>query len=236
MSNEDWEEKLIDQMIEMFQQMGIPMDRKRIKSMMEQFRSQFETMGIDPEKLNKEGVNFNIDMTDLSKLFNSEMSPEDLFKNMGIDVKVDAAPVEINPPDVKNENDSLEIEADDIYLEGWNMYVTLDFTMKENLEEETDLDLALISEGQTLEVMKTTQVKPVAIVNLPHQCDDLVDWTFNNGILDITLKLTPQGSATPQEEFEDDDGFDDDIPLPDDVSVDFGKDDDDEDDGGIPII
>ena len=98
--------------------------------------------------------------------------------------------------------------------------------MKESLEEETDLDLSLISEGQT----------PVAIVKLPHQCDDLVDWTFNNGILDITLKLTPQGSATQQEEFEDDDGFDDDTPLPDDVSVDFGKDDDDEDDGGIPII
>ena len=90
----------------------IPMDRKRIKSMMEQFRSQFETMGIDPEKLNKEGVNFNIDMTDLSKLFNSEMSPEDLFKNT------------LNPPEVDNENDSFEIEADDIYLEGWNMYVT----------------------------------------------------------------------------------------------------------------
>ena len=78
------------------------------------------------------------------------------------------------------------------------MYVTLDFTMKESLKKRPTLIWQLISEGQTLEVMKTTQVKPVAIVKLPHQCDDLVDWTFNNGILDITLKLTPQGSATQQ--------------------------------------
>lgn len=236
MANDDWEDKLIDQMVEMFQNMGIPMSRDRIKSMMKQFRSQFESMGIDPEKLNKEGVNFNIDMTDLSKMFNSEMNPEELFKNMGIDVKVDAAPVEIKTPEVENNNDTLEMEADDIYLEGWNMYVTLDFTMNETLEQESDVDLSLISDGQTLEVMKTTQVKPVAVVNLPHKCDDLVDWTFNNGILDITLKLTPQGSATMDAEFEEDEEFDDDTPLPDDVSVDFGKDDDDEDDGGIPII
>ena len=58
MANDDWEDKLIDQMVEMFQNMGIPMSRDKIKSMMKQFRSQFESMGIDPEKLNKEGVKF----------------------------------------------------------------------------------------------------------------------------------------------------------------------------------
>ena len=47
---------------------------------------------------------------------------------------------------------------------------------------------------------------------------------MNNGILDITLKLTPQGSAV-----------NDDIPQSD-VSIDFSDDDDDEDDGGIPIL
>jgi hypothetical protein len=57
----------------------------------------------------------------------------------------------------------------------------------------------------------------------------LVEWSLNNGILDITLKLTPQGSAV-----EDDDTA---IEAPD-VSIDLGDsdDDDDEDDGGIPIF
>ena len=50
---------------------------------------------------------------------------------------------------------------------------------------------------------------------------------MNNGILDITLKLTPQGSALEDN--------DDEAPSAD-VSLDFGEDDDDEDDGGIPIF
>ena len=49
---------------------------------------------------------------------------------------------------------------------------------------------------------------------------------MNNGILDITLKLTPQGSALEDN---------DETPSAD-VSLDFGEDDDDEDDGGIPIF
>ena len=77
--------------------------------------------------------------------------------------------------------------------------------------------------------MRTTQPKPLALVELPHPCDDVVDWTLNNGILDITLKLTPQGKAL-------DSGDDDTLPAPGEVSIDLGDDDDDEDDGGIPIF
>jgi hypothetical protein len=48
---------------------------------------------------------------------------------------------------------------------------------------------------------------------------------LTNGILDVTLKLTPQGSA-----------LDDDVPESVDVSIDFGDDDEEDDDGGIPIF
>jgi hypothetical protein len=71
---------------------------------------------------------------------------------------------------------------------------------------------------------------PLAKIDLPHQCEDLVDWSLNNGILDITLKLTPQGSAVHN---------DDTVIEAPDVSIDLGDsddDDDDEDDGGIPIF
>ena len=78
-----------------------------------------------------------------------------------------------------------------------------------------------------LEIMKQNQIKPVARVKLPHPCEDVVGWSLNNGILDITLKLTPQGSALKEN--------DDDVPSSD-ISLDFGEDDDDDDDGGIPIF
>ena len=52
---------------------------------------------------------------------------------------------------------------------------------------------------------------------------------MNNGILDITLKLTPQGKALET-------GDDDTLPAPGEVSIDLGDDDDEEDDGGIPIF
>nr|MCS5525698.1 hypothetical protein [Candidatus Poseidoniaceae archaeon] len=64
-----------------------------------------------------------------------------------------------------------------------------------------------------------------------------VDWSMNNGILDITLKLTPQGSATDDSEILDEDVDDDYFPESTDVSLDVvDDDDDDEDDGGIPIL
>jgi len=56
-----------------------------------------------------------------------------------------------------------------------------------------------------------------------------VEWTLNNGVLDITLKLTPQGKALEVEN--------DDFPAIGDVHIDVAdSDDDDEDDGGIPIF
>jgi hypothetical protein len=81
----------------------------------------------------------------------------------------------------------------------------------------------------------------LATIALPHQCEDVVDFSLNNGILDITLKLTPQGSATEsaakQIDFDDED-YDDDRPVSDNVSIDFADDDEDDDDedGGITIF
>ena len=43
-----------------------------------------------------------------------------------------------------------------------------------------------------------------------------MDWTLNNGILDITLKLTPQGKALET-------GDDDTLPAPGEVSIDLGE-------------
>ena len=223
---EDWEEQMIDRLVEMFQNMGMSLNKEQVKGLMKQFKSQFESMGLDAEKLSSGEVNFNFDLSNLNKMFQSGQSIDEILGNLGMDVKVDAAPVEIETPEVDEENDEiLKVPSDDFYLDGWNMSITVDFALRGDIKE-MEMEMNLSKGGSLLEIMKETQLKPMARIKLPHPCENVVGWSLNNGILDITLKLTPQGSAL-------DDG-DDNVPTSD-VSLDFG-DDDDEDDGGIPIF
>ena len=227
--NDDWEEQMIDRLVEMFKGMGMSLNKSQIKTMMEQFKSQFEKMGLDADKLNSGEVNFNFDLSNLSKMFQSGQSIEDILSNLGMDVKVDAVPVEIETPvfDDDDDDEILRLPNDDFYLDGWNMSITIDFALKGDIKE-MQMEMNLSKGGSMLEIMKQTQAKPMARIKLPHPCEDVVGWSLNNGILDVTLKLTPQGSAL-------EDG-DDSAPTAD-VSLDFGDDDDDDDDdGGIPIF
>jgi hypothetical protein len=164
----------------------------------------------------------------------------DIIKNMGMAVEVDAA-VEIPTPTSEKKNDAvIDLPSDDIYLDGWNMSVTIDFSLRGEIEQD-QVELSLVDGGQQIEVLKNNQTQPLATIALPHQCEDVVDFSLNNGILDITLKLTPQGSATESAakhiDFDDED-YDDDRPVSDNVSIDFADDDEDDDDedGGITIF
>jgi HSP20 family molecular chaperone IbpA len=229
MVDDSWEDDFLDKLEEMLRNMGMPINRDQLKGFMNQFKDQFDALGINPEKIAKGEVNLNFDLSDLSKMFNAGSSVEDLLKNMGMDVRVDAAPVEIDPSELEPMDDeTVKLPAEDVYLDGWNMSVTLDFALKGDIETE-QLEIELVKNGSQIEILRSTQPKPLALVELPHPCDDVVNWTLNNGILDITLKLTPQGKAL-------DSGDDDDLPAPGEVSIDLGNDDDDDDDGGIPIF
>ena len=231
---EDWEEKMLEQMAEMFQKMGMSVDINQLKAMMKQFQSKFEEMGIDPERLAKGDVNFNFDISDISKLFQSGKPLDEMLSNLGVDVKVDAAPVEVDIEEEGPDNEILRLPSENIYLSGWNMSITVDFSTRTDFDE---IEVALSSGGELLQVLSDPSEPPLAQIELPHQCDDVVDWSINNGILDITLKLTPQGSALETKSEDIDDGVEDDhAPVSSDVSVDLADDDDDEDDGGIPIF
>lgn len=231
---EDWEEKMLEQMAEMFQKMGMSVDINQLKAMMKQFQSKFEAMGIDPERLAKGDVNFNFDISDISKLFQSGKPLDEMLSNLGVDVKVDAAPVEVDIEEEEPGNEILRLPSENIYLSGWNMSITVDFSTRTDFDE---IEVALSSGGELLQVLSDPSEPPLAQIELPHQCDDVVDWSINNGILDITLKLTPQGSALETKSEDIDDGVEDDhAPVASDVSVDLADDDDDEDDGGIPIF
>ena len=224
---DDWEEQMIDRLVEMFRNMGMSLNKDQIKGLMKQFKSQFEKMGLDADKLSSGDVNFNFDLSYLSKMFQSGQSIEDILGNLGMDVKVDAAPVEVETPEIEDDGDEvLKLPNDDFYLDGWNMSITIDFTLKGEVKE-MQMEMNLSKGGSMLEIMKQTQTKPMARIKLPHPCEDVVGWSLNYGILDITLKLTPQGSALGD--------IDDDAPSAE-VSLDLGDDDDDEDDGGIPIF
>ena len=231
---EDWEEKMLEQMAEMFRNMGMSVDINQLKAMMKQFQSKFESMGIDPERLVKGDVNFNFDISDITKLFQSGKPLDEMLSNLGVDVKVDAAPVEVDIEEAEVDNEILRLPSENIYLSGWNMSITVDFSTRTDFEE---IEVALSSGGELLQVLSDPSEPPLAQIELPHQCDDVVDWSINNGILDITLKLTPQGSALETKSENIDDGVEDDhAPVESDVSVDLADDDDDEDDGGIPIF
>ena len=223
---DDWEEQMIDRLVEMFQNMGMSLSKQQIKALMGQFKSQFDKMGIDAEKMAKGDVNFNFDLSNLAKMFQSGQSMEDILGNLGMDIQVDAAPVEVETPEIKDDADEiLKLPSDDFYLDGWNMSIIVDFSLKGDVKD-MQMDMNLSKGGSMLEIVKEAQVKPMARIKLPHPCEDVVGWSMNNGILDITLKLIPQGSAL--------DG-DDDVPSAD-VSIDLSDKDDDEDDGGIPIF
>ena len=233
MADDDWEEKMLDQLERLLSNMGMNMSREQLRTLLQQFRSQFEKMGIDEERIAKGDVNFNFDLSNLKNFFQPGMDFNELFKNMGVDVRVDASPVEIETPD-GDEKDDMVLPADDVYLEGWNMTITVDFAKKEL--EQDQVELNLIDGGMLVEVHRTTQLAPIARIELPHACEDVVDFTLNNGILDITLRLIPPEdalAALPPSE----DG-DDAIPLSGDIAIDLADDDDDDDDddGGIPIL
>ena len=231
---EDWEKKMLEQMAEMFRSMGMSVDMDQLKALMNQFRTQFDSMGFDPEKIAKGDMKFNFDMSNLMKLFQSGMPMEDMLSNLGVDVKVDAPTAEVTIDDDSPQNDIVRLPADDIYLSGWNMSITVDFSTRSDFEE---IEIALSSGGELLHVLSDPAEPPLAQIELPHQCDDVVNWSLNNGILDITLKLSPQGPAlsAPGEEI-DEDTEDDHSPVTSDVSVDLADDDDEDEDGGIPIF
>ena len=223
---DDWEEQMIDRLVEMFQNMGMSLSKQQIKALMGQFKSQFDKMGIDAEKMAKGDVNFNFDLSNLAKMFQSGQSMEDILGNLGMDIQVDAAPVEVETPKIKDDTDEvLKLPSDDFYLDGWNMSIIVDFSLKGDVKD-MQMDMNLSKGGSMLEIVKEAQVKPMARIKLPHPCEDVVGWSMNNGILDITLKLIPQGAAL---------GGDDEVPSAD-VSIDLSDKDDDEDDGGIPIF
>ena len=232
--SDDWEERLMEQLLQMLATFGIEFDRDDLERMMDLFRNHLEKMGLDLEKANGD-VRFNLDMEELGRLFQNGGGLEDLMRGLGLDVTVDAKQVEVDDEALDAKPD-IDLPPSDVFLEDWNMIITLDVARKTDLTED-QVELALVERGQQIEVLRRTQITPVARVALPHRCEDVVEWTLNNGILDITLRLVPLEDAPSEADI--DEAYDDEQPVVEDgsIAIDLADDDDeDDDDGGIPIL
>ena len=189
-NSDEWEQKMIQQMLNLFNQMGMPIDRSELEDTISRIRQQFESMGIDAEKIYNSNV--KMDFQGNPENFRRQMEafmnhPEgfsEMFKNMGINVQVgpDKEPVEVN---VDHEQvEECDVPLEDTYVDGAQMFVTIDVSNIIDLDENS-FELILTHEGKVLQIMRRTQPRPIKSINLPQVATSVSEWSLNNGILDI---------------------------------------------------
>jgi HSP20 family molecular chaperone IbpA len=199
MTGENWDnfdEEAIEEMARMFEQMGMPIDINTLKSMIKQVRSQFEEMGIDPEKVSMSEVKLglNSDPEEFMKNFESMISgPQglgDFLKKMGVDIhiKPSVSEVRVDVDESQHESKDDSIPEEDVYVNDDQMFVTIDASKFDDISSE-NLELSLTGEGVVLQMLRTNQIRPFRTFVLPHASSGVANWGINNGILDITFEL-----------------------------------------------
>ena len=191
-NSDEWEEKMIEQMLNLFNQMGMPIDKSELEDTISRIRQQFDNLGIDAESIYNSNVkmNFQGDPENFRKQMESFMNhPEGfsgIFKNMGINVQVgpDDEPAEVVVEE--EQEDESDVPVEDTYLDGTSMYVTIDVSNIVDLDEGS-FELILSHGGKVLQLMRRTQLRPIKSINLPQPAISVSDWNLNNGILDITF-------------------------------------------------
>lgn len=199
MTDENWDnfdDEAIEEMVRMFEQMGMPVDINTLKSMIKQVRSQFEEMGIDPEKVSMSEVKLglNSDPEEFMKNFESMISgPQglgDFLKKMGVDIhiKPSVSEVIVDVDESQHESKDDSIPEEDVYVDNDQMFVTIDVSKFDDISPD-NLELSLTGEGVVLQMLRTNQIRPFRTFVLPNASSGVANWEINNGILDITFEL-----------------------------------------------
>jgi len=192
--NDDFEEEIIEEMAKMFEQMGMPVDIDALRAMYSQIRSQFEEMGVDPDRVKTNEIKLGFtDPEEIRNHMESIMSgPQgfgDFLKKFGIDVQFRPmeGKIDVNVDETAQSVGDDSIPEEDIFIEDGKMHITLDVSMAEGLES-NNLDVSITGGGQILQLLKDTQLRPFKTLVLPHPSRN-PSWQLNNGILDITFDL-----------------------------------------------
>jgi HSP20 family molecular chaperone IbpA len=199
MTDENWDnfdEEAIEEMARMFEQMGMPVDINTLKSMIKQVRSQFEEMGIDPEKVSMSEVKLGLNsdpeefMKNLESMISGPQGLGDFLKKMGVDIhiKPSVSEVRVDVDESQHESRDDSIPEEDVYVNNDQMFVTIDISKFDDISPD-NLELSLTGEGVVLQMLRTNQIRPFRTFVLPNASSGVANWEINNGILDITFEL-----------------------------------------------
>ena len=192
-SRDDWEEQMLKEMAKMFSDMGMPMDIEILRNMLSQVRDQFQKMGIDPEKLSNQDMKIDINgdsdefRKTMESMLNGSNGFSDLFRNMGVNVQVNNPTPIVDAELNQKEDEEKELQVD-IYSHEDRIYATVDLSHELDIIE-SELEINLIDSGKSFQLMKTTQLRPFKKFDLPNSVSQIVDWSLNNGILDVTFDI-----------------------------------------------
>ena len=193
-NSDDWEEQMLKEMAEMFSKIGMPIDISMLKNMMSQVREQFEKMGMDPEKMSNKDMKIDINgdpdefRRTMESMLNGPDGISELFRNMGVNVQVNN-PTPVVDAELETEDDIDEkLLLADIHIHEDRMYATVDLSRELDIVE-SELELNLIDGGKTLQLMRKTQLRPFKKFDLPESAGRVVEWSLNNGILDIIFDI-----------------------------------------------
>jgi hypothetical protein len=124
----------------------------------------------------------------MESMLNGPEGISKLFRDIGINVEVNnPTPVVDAELDHVEEVDEKLLEAD-IHIHEDRMYATIDLSRQLEIIE-SEIELNLIDGGTILQLMKKTQLRPFKKFDLPESVAQIVDWSLNNGILDVIFNI-----------------------------------------------
>ena len=208
---DEFDDRILEEMAKMFSDMGMPIDVEMLQNMMRQVRQQFEEMGIDPEQMSSTDIRMrtDVDPEEFRKQMETMLSGPggmgDLFRNMGIKVQFDGSPSVTEAPEIEVEEEEVIEESDndlpveDVFIHEDRMCITVDISRFTDIEPE-EVELNLTGGGEILQLMKTTQMRPLKRYTLPHSAENIVEWDLNNGILDVKFDIDAAAVSADESE------------------------------------
>jgi len=195
----NWERDIIREMTKVFEQMGLPIDMATLENMMAQLEDHFERMGIDSKSISKTDITLNGkgDPEEIRKNIEAMMSGPggfaDMLSKMGFEVSVKSSSNEDRKQvdvvaEPQDDDRLIEIPDTDFIHEDGLASVMIDVTSIPEADDGS-VDLALADGGRIIELLRHNLLNPLRGFSIPFAASRIEEWSLNNGILDVTLRM-----------------------------------------------